>query len=409
MRVTALFEEPDAGNAMFVGAGTAECGYFVGYFATSFGVLHSEKGQREIRRLDITTGAGTGNVTVTLDDDSIVVPVVGGNDTTQTAYQLSLADYSQVGNGGWLADVISSSVYFVAARSNASSTGAYSVAGASIAGTFDRTFAGEAQTNVFIPSGSFNIDKLDGTGPSGMTIDPQTGNVFQIAYQYLGFGNAHFSIEDPETGKFVGFHQMKNANSRTTPVLKNPNVRVLATSANIGGTTSKKLKTASMAGFIEGTVRNLDPKYALSFTFSAVNESDFVPLAAIKVNRVFNGESCFGELDLLQLGGSNEVNNKTLTIGLFRDAQIAGDVDFQYVNEANSVTSYASLSPSTNTIANLAELTPFYNFVVGSASADTIDLQSLGFTFGTGDTFVIAIKTTAAVDGQVSVTWFEQQ
>ena len=167
MRGTALYDTPDAGNAQFIGLGNAECGYFIGYFGTNFGILHSEDGSREIRSVTITSGANTGDVTVTLDGDSIVVPVTGGNDVTQTAYQLSLADYTNVGRGGWLAGVVSDTVYFLSARSGPAS-GSYSVAGATIAGTFSQIKEGEAQTNTFVPSGSFNIDKLDGTGPSGM-------------------------------------------------------------------------------------------------------------------------------------------------------------------------------------------------------------------------------------------------
>ena len=129
MRGTALYDTPDAGNAQFIGLGNAECGYFIGYFGTNFGILHSEDGSREIRSVTITSGANTGDVTVTLDGDSIVVPVTGGNDVTQTAYQLSLADYTNVGRGGWLAGVVSDTVYFLSARSGPAS-GSYSVAGA---------------------------------------------------------------------------------------------------------------------------------------------------------------------------------------------------------------------------------------------------------------------------------------
>jgi hypothetical protein len=64
-----------------------------------------------------------------------------------------------------------------------------------------------------------------------MILDQTKGNVYEINFQYLGFGNSTFNIEDSETGKFTTFHNIKNANSRTTTVLKNPNVSVLATSA----------------------------------------------------------------------------------------------------------------------------------------------------------------------------------
>ena len=412
MRATALFDTPSAGNAQFVGAGTAECGYFIGYFAGNFGILHSETGQREIRKLTITTGEGSNDVTVTLDGNSIVVPVVGGGDVHQTAYQLSLADYSQVGNGGWLADAISGSVYFIAARSNSTSTGSYSVAGTSIVGSFTREKAGEAQTNTFITSGSFNIDRLDGTGPSGMVLDPQKGNVYQIGYQYLGYGNVFFAVEDPETGKPAPVHMIKNANARTTPVLKDPNLAVLATSANIGGTTNKTLKTVSMAAFTEGAIAKLDPKFAKSFAFSGVNSATYVPLAILKANRVYKGGSSFGEFDILRLNGSNESTAKTLTIGFFLNAEISGLVNFQEVDSEESIISYAALTPTgagANTIVDVANLTPFYEYVIGPLSSEELDIQKLNYVFGPGSSFVIGIKTSGAVAGQVGMNWFEQQ
>jgi len=407
MRATALYGEPSAGSAQFIGAGSAESGYFIGYFSTAFGILHSETGQREIRKLDITTGAGTGNVTVTLDGDSIVVPVSGAGSPTRTAYQLSIADYSQVGRGGWIADAISGSVYYIAARSNSISTGSYSVAGASIAGTFTRTVPGEEQTNTFIPSSSFNVDKLDGTGPSGMTLDTSKGNVFQIEVQYLGYGNAHFSIEEPESGRFRLFHTIRNANSRTTPVLKNPNLSILATSANIGGTTSTTLKSASMAGFTEGKIEKLDPQFAKSFNFTGINEPAYVPLALLKSNRIYNQQSSWGEFDLLRIAASNEVNNKTLTVGLFLNPKVIGDVNFQYIDEFNSIVSFASMNPTTDTFVDSP--VPFYEILVGSAATISEQLESLKFIFGPGDIVALGIKTTAAITGQVSVNWFEQQ
>lgn len=414
MKATAVFSEPDAGNAQFIGAGTAESGYFIGYFGTSFGILHSISGSREIRRLDITTGAGTENVTVTLNGYSQVVPVTGANSPEQTAYQLALANYGQLGTGGWLADAQSGSVYFISARSAAGLTSTYSVSsGGSIAGTFTRVVEGEGQSNDFIPSGSFNIDKMDGTGPSGMTLDPQKGNVYAIEFQYLGYGNADFSIEDPETGHPAAIHRIKNANARTAPVLKNPNVNVLATSANIGGTTSKKLKTVSMAGFIEGEIRALDPKFSKSIPFASVDTGNiYKPLAFFKVNRVFQDQSCFGEFDLLDLRGSNlsaASAPKTLTVALFLNPQVSGEVNYQYISENESIVSYAVLNPGTQSITNVANLTPLYEIVVGAGQGVTKDLDKLSLAFGIGAEALLAIKTSAGLAGQAGISWFEQQ
>lgn len=406
IRATALYDSPSSGNAQFIGAGSSECGYFIGYFGEYFGILHSEDGQREIRKLTITTGAGTGNVLVTLDGNAISVPVTGASDPSQTAYQLSLYDYSNVGSGGWLADAIGDSVYFISARSGLMS-GIYLASGNGIVGSFSQIKAGVSQTNTFIPSGSFNIDKLDGSGPSRMVLNPQRGNVYQIGFQYLGFGNAKFSIEDPNTGVPYHFHELKNANTRTTPVLKNPNVSILATSANIGGTTSVQLKTVSMAGYVEGNISRLDPKFAYSRTYN-IGSTTYRPFILMKANRVFNGESCFGEFDLLHIAASNDVNSKTLSVAFFLNAEVSGDVNYQYIDENNSIVSYADLDTGTQTIVSSGM--PFYELLVGPNSARTIDLTVLNFVFAQGDSILIALKASSTpITGLFSINWYEQQ
>ena len=172
------------------------------------------------------------------------------------------------------------------------------------------------------------------------------------------------------------------------------------------------MKTASISAFIEGEVVELDPKYSRSFSFSGINTATYGPLASIKVNRIFNGESCFGEFDILRIAGANTVNNQAVTIGLFLGGELSGEVNYQYNNEANSIVSYANLIPAgagANTIENLSDLSPIYELVIASDSSLSINLSHLKLTFGLGRDLIIAIKTTASVTGFVSVNWFEQQ
>jgi hypothetical protein len=412
MRATALFETGTVGNAQFIGMGNSESGYFLGYFSDFFGILHSKTGAREIRRLDIEAPvATTENVTIELNGNTIVVPVIGGGNETQTAYQIGLASYREVGAGGWISDVYSGSVYFISARSRSDATGSYSIAGGTVSGSFTRVVPGQNQENDFIPSSLFNIDKLDGTGQSGFILNPQKGNVYQIGFQYLGFGNAKFMVEDPETGYFIKMHEIKNANALDKPVLKNPNVSILATSANIGGTQPVEMKTASMVAYTEGKIVKLDPKYAKTLTYS-INSATYLPLGLFKVTRIFNGISCFGNFEILKLGGSNEsaaAAPKTLTIGLFLSSKISGDVDFQHVLAGESIVDCATLDPASNTISNLSSITPFYELIVGAGGATTVDLRELDVSFGPGEEVLIAIKTSGPIDGTVSLNWYEQQ
>ena len=406
-RVTALFGTPASGNVQIVGPGNAESGYYFGYAGTDFGIFHYENSQREVRKLTVTTGAGTGLVTVTLDGTSVSVPVTGGNNVNRTSYELSKYDYSNVGVG-WLADAIDGTVFFISSRPNPY-TGSYTVAGASITGSFTSVIAGSGSSVTFISQSSWNIDKMDGTGQSRMLLDKQKGNVYQVGFQYLGFGNALFGIEDPETGRIAPVHMIKNTNSRTTPVLKNPQVTTRAVSVNIGGTSNVTLKTVSMASFTEGLAKKLDPRYAFSFAINSVDTSNaYQPIGAIKVNRVYNGLTSFGEIDLLRIAASNTSVSKTLTVSLFKNVPLTGTPNFQYLGETNSLVSTTTLTPGTDSIT-INGFIPLVTFPVASNSSNAITFDLDDLVVAHGEIIYVAIKTSGQVTGEVSLNWYEQQ
>ena len=409
MRGTALFDTPVADNKQLIGVGNDECGYYFGYDGTDFGILHRETGTPEVRKVVISSGANSGDVTVTLNGNVIVITVVGGDDVTQTAYQLAKVDYSQVGEG-WFADAIGDTVYFSSTRPKSGKSGTYSVAGATIAGTFSQVLAGVNATDTFIPTGSFNINKLDGTGPSEMILDPQKGNVYQIGYQYLGFGNAHFSVEDPNTGTFTKVHEIKNANNRTATVLKNPNLSPILLCVNEGNTSVITLKGASMGAFVEGIENDLDPSYSRTLSFASQNGNDFLdqPILAIKVNSVFNDLVCPGEFDILSFNCSNENTSKTLTVGFFENVEIGGEVNYQYIKSDESIVSTSVLTPGTNTIET-SDAVPFYTFSVAPQSSVSFPVDFLKFVIPRQSNLVIAFRASQNITGDLSINWFEQQ
>ena len=405
VRATALFDTPVSGNYQLLGIGNIESGYYFGYYGTSFGILHQQSSQTEIRTLGITVGAGTETVTITLNGVAVSIPVTGAGSVTQTAYQIAEYDFSNVGTG-WYADVIGRNVYFISSRSD-SFSGTYSVSGVSIAGTFSQVQAGNTGTSSFIPQSSWNVDPVNRFCDS-FILNPQKGNVYQIGFQYLGFGNAFFGIENPETGRIIPVHIIKNTNLRTTSVLKNPQMSTRIESINFGSTTSVEPKSLSMAAFTEGLVRKLDPRFSRSHTFTNYNSTTDAPLLALKINRVFNNKTCFAEFDILRIAASNESTAKTLTVSVYKDLIIRGDVNFLYVDNENSSVSYANLTPGTNTVSTTGK-TPFLTFAVGANMAQTIDIAPEELVFNTGEIVVICIHTSGQVSGEIGVNWFEQQ
>ena len=167
-----------------------------------------------------------------------------------------------------------------------------------------------------------------------------------------------------------------------------------------------------MASFTQGKIEKLDPKFSKSWEISSVNQSTYRPLALVKSNRVFLNQSNFGEFDLLRVSLSNETagaSSKTITIGLFLDATVTGEVNYQYVNQDNSIVSYATLAPASQTIDNLANLTPFYEIIAGPSGTQTDFLESLKLIFQIGREVLIAIKTSGTASGTFALNWFEQQ
>lgn len=71
---------------------------------------------------------------------------------------------------------------------------------------------------------SWNIDKMDGTGPSGLTLDMSKSQILVIDLQWLGVGRVRvgFGID----GQIYYVHQFLNANSLTVPYMKTASLPV---------------------------------------------------------------------------------------------------------------------------------------------------------------------------------------
>jgi len=102
---------------------------------------------------------------------------------------------------------------------------------------------------------SFNTDTLDGVGgltnPSALNIDFTKGNIYQIKYQWLGFGAVKFSIEDAD-GDIEIYHTMQYANSNTGVSVVSPSYPFRWEIGNTTNTSNLTLKSASAMAAIEG-------------------------------------------------------------------------------------------------------------------------------------------------------------
>ncbi|MHA2030019.1 MAG: hypothetical protein ACW99Q_11550, partial [Candidatus Kariarchaeaceae archaeon] len=232
-RFTTVFDTGTAGYQQISGAGVSGNGLFFGYNGTQFAILRQTGGVGEVRRLEITTAENSSTTAVvTLNSVAFNVTLTNAGGATEfTAYQVA-----ETAMSGWDIESIGDFIYFTATGTGAKSgTYSYANGGGASAGTFTQITPGATETYNWTNQEDWNIDTMDGNGPTKMVLNPQKGNVYQIRYQWLGFGELDFYIEDDQTGKFQLVHSIKYTNRNTVPSLRRPSLKSLFAVYSAGG------------------------------------------------------------------------------------------------------------------------------------------------------------------------------
>jgi len=122
-------------------------------------------------------------------------------------------------------------------------------------GTTASTVVVSKTVDTRIPQSSFNIDRLDGTGPSGYTIDLTKMQMFYIDYSWYGAGFIRFGVRGAD-GNVVYCHKIIN---------NNVNYLAYMRSGNLPGRyeTNTFSKTTFMTGGASGAGTNLQTTDAI--------------------------------------------------------------------------------------------------------------------------------------------------
>ena len=261
-RFTAMFTQGIAGTEQRAGLFNQESAFMFGYHDASFGILHSLNAKTHIEQFTVDTSASiTGSITITLNGVDNVVQVSNSSTTTQNAGQIAYAKTVSVDPSfnGWLVEQCDNKVIFLS-ESVGPLNGVFSfndTSGTELTGTLETLQSGVAATDNWIYQSDWNVDKLDGTGASGMTLDPTKLNVYQIRYKWLGSGSIAFYIESELTGEFILVHIIQRANQFQEVSIQNPSLKcgyVAYNTANPGDT-GVIVKGASMMMGIEGQIK----------------------------------------------------------------------------------------------------------------------------------------------------------
>ena len=196
--------------------------------------------------------------------------------------------------------------------------------------------------DTIIPQASFNVDTLNGAGPSGLIINPANINVFRIAYGWLGAAPIKFQIID-QNGDWITFHQILLANTIQSPTFLNPILPIRAEIRKTAGATNLSIATASWNGAIVG-----EPSTAGSRFFTVGSNTITLPAAGethlltIRNKTLFQSKLNKVEVRIsLFTGGTVTTASETSLIRLRKSAVVTGPA-FTNVDTANSVTEFST-------------------------------------------------------------------
>jgi hypothetical protein len=393
-RFTAIFDDAVDGNVQAIGIGNSGDGLFFGYNGTTFGILHRRYGNDEVRTLTISTKSSTvENITITLDGVAASVPVTNGADKTVTANEIAAFDYSNIGEG-WDANAVGDRVVFISWAAKPHS-GAYSLSGASTAvGTFAQDLAGVSPTETWHDQSDWNgADKFDGSGETGIDIDFTTGNVFQIAYQWLGFGPMSFFVQDPTDGEFHLVHQIFWGNGNPRPSMGNPSLPMSAFVRNTTNATDIVLQTGSMGAFHDGKDELIGIRRGVEGSVVLTGVAVETPVLALRCKELFLGAVNRGQIKV-QLVGVSVEHTKPVDIKFYANPTLVG-ATFTDVDTAGSMMEEAVGSNRPTSFSGGVFL---FSLPLGKSSNDTINLTADKFA-GVFNPGSVILATAAPLSG----------
>jgi len=95
-----------------------------------------------------------------------------------------------------------------------------------------RTYTSGSAVDTVVDQDSWNMDQMDGTGPSGYTVDWTKSQIFVIDFEWLGVGRVRFGMVIDGIIYYV--HQTLNANNVTTVYMTTPNLPIRYSLENDG-------------------------------------------------------------------------------------------------------------------------------------------------------------------------------
>jgi len=267
-----------------------------------------------------------------------------------------------------------------------------------------RSSTSGAPVETAVLQANWNIDPLDGSGPSGMTLDLTKENLFEIEYQWLGVGDVLWVVNG------IPVHLTENPGQLSVPYMKTavlPLSWEMVSTGGVGSLTS----TCSNVGSEGGALPPFRP-YGVPGAIHTVSVAPGETVLNLRLKATLNGVSNRVQVHPVTLYASNV--GARAVVGVLRNATLTGVPAWVSANAQSGV----EYDVSNTTFTGGSSLAVF---TVESGTTREINLVNLFdqresalrravFAAGTDDTLsVVAYRDLGAgtTDVRASMNWQE--
>lgn len=261
-----------------------------------------------------------------------------------------------------------------------------------------------AGVDTIVPQSLWNVDPLNGTGPSGFTLNTARGNIYQIVFSWYGFGVIEWQVAiQTSTGsaqEVVTVHREKPLFQTS---LTDPNLPVRAEVSNNGSTGTFALYVAGRAYSILGTSRQTFRITSERRGPISVSTTPY-PLISFQRKTIFPAGS----------GRTNSVNIRITGLDILSNGDVAfiiyvgGQVNSTFVNFPTATTNIpdnetALLVNSTSTSITTLGQVVYQGLATGGQGRSTALSASDGIDIVLPDDSIVTLAA-ATFSGSATVT-----
>lgn len=268
-----------------------------------------------------------------------------------------------------------------------------------------RTYVGGSASDTdSIAQASWNLDPMDGSGPSGIDLDFEKVQILVIDLEWLGVGRVRvgFNVD----GVTYYAHEFRNANNLTSVYMSSPNLPIRYEIENGGTGGAASLEAICSTVISEGGADPIGRPFGIANAAirTTINGTGATRYALLAV-RIAAANAAFGYIQPIHASMVGTTAGDTFAWELVLDATIAGSPTWNALT--NSVAEYVD-GTSSNTVTGGTILASGVGYSESEITIDPQKIQGPGMSRGgTPQTLALVIRPYANMAAVAGFTWVE--